>query len=368
MTAPAQPRRRTRRHLLALAGGASAVAGVASVAGLVRSRARAEPPGPPAETRPIDVTARRIDSFSRTEARTRFGRLEYRGGLVLASPDRAFGGFSGLVVEPDGRRLLAVSDEGSWLSATIAYDGTRPAGLKLARLGPIRGVAGRALDRKRDLDAEAIAIADGNLERGTVLIGFERNHRIGRFPVVAGALAPPTDYLRLPPEARRMRTNKGFEAVTVMAGGPHRGAPIAFSERFPDNPGQHTGWIWIGGEPRRLGFPDIGEFEVTDAASLADGALLVLERRFRWTEGVRMRVRRFPAAEVRAGAVMVGDTLIEADLGQEIDNMEGLAVHRGPRGETVLTLISDDNFSSFLQRTILLQFTLLDDAAAAQRT
>ena len=51
----------------------------------------------------------------------------------------------------------------------------------------------------------------------------------------------------------------------------------------------------------------------------------------------------------------------------EIDNMEGLAVHRSPRSDTVLTLISDDNFSSFLQRTILLQFTLLDDGTAAHK-
>jgi hypothetical protein len=34
-------------------------------------------------------------------------------------------------------------------------------------------------------------------------------------------------------------------------------------------------------------------------------------------------------------------------------------VHRGPAGETVLTLISDDNFSA-LQRTVLLQFTLAE--------
>ena len=38
--------------------------------------------------------------------------------------------------------------------------------------------------------------------------------------------------------------------------------------------------------------------------------------------------------------------LIEADLGYQIDNMEGIAVHRNARGETVLTLVSDDNFSA----------------------
>ena len=51
--------------------------------------------------------------------------------------------------------------------------------------------------------------------------------------------------------------------------------------------------------------------------------------------------------------------LIEADMGYQIDNMEALGVHRTPDNELVLTLVSDDNFS-FLQRTILLQFTMLE--------
>ena len=41
--------------------------------------------------------------------------------------------------------------------------------------------------------------------------------------------------------------------------------------------------------------------------------------------------------------------------------MEGLAVHRGARGETVVSLISDDNFNHFLQRTIFLQFALASE-------
>jgi hypothetical protein len=57
--------------------------------------------------------------------------------------------------------------------------------------------------------------------------------------------------------------------------------------------------------------------------------------------------------------VLDGPVLMEADLGYEIDNMEGLAVHRASNGDIVLTLVSDDNFS-IIQRTILLQFTLLD--------
>jgi hypothetical protein len=40
--------------------------------------------------------------------------------------------------------------------------------------------------------------------------------------------------------------------------------------------------------------------------------------------------------------------------------MEGLSVHTGADSAIVLTMISDDNFN-FLQRTVLLQFRLVED-------
>ena len=60
---------------------------------------------------------------------------------------------------------------------------------------------------------------------------------------------------------------------------------------------------------------------------------------------------------VRTGAKLDGPLLIDAVMSTAIDNMEGLAVHRVAEGETVLTLISDDNFSMW-QSTVLLQITL----------
>jgi hypothetical protein len=55
-----------------------------------------------------------------------------------------------------------------------------------------------------------------------------------------------------------------------------------------------------------------------------------------------------------------GPAIFEADLGNEIDNMEGLDVHVDAGGAIVMTMVSDDNFS-MLQRTLLLQFTLEAD-------
>ena len=42
-------------------------------------------------------------------------------------------------------------------------------------------------------------------------------------------------------------------------------------------------------------------------------------------------------------------------MSSQIDNMEGIAVHRNGEGETIVTLVSDNNFS-FLQRNLILQF------------
>jgi hypothetical protein len=343
----------TRRTLL---GGLAASACAARLA--------AEDKGPSTNlTAPqaVEVNGKPLPYFqSAAPDSKRFGDLEYRGGLVLSSPVEQFGGWSGLVMDADGKRLVSISDEGHWLTAGIEYTDRAPAALVKAQMGPLLGLQGRPLRNKAEQDAESVALLEGSLGQGTLLIGFERKHRIGRFPVRNGEVQAPTENLQLPPDARGMPENQGLEAVTVMQAGPLKGSVVAFAERYTRGSGYHTGWIWIGGRPQRLQLRDIDGFNVTDAAALPDGGLLVLERYFRWTEGVKMRIRRLMPAEIKPGAKLDGHVVFEGNQSYEIDNMEGLAVHRGARGETVLTLISDDNFNHVLQRTVFLQFTLLE--------
>ena len=85
----------------------------------------------------------------------------------------------------------------------------------------------------------------------------------------------------------------------------------------------------------------------------------MLERKFALLAGVGIRIRRVALASVAPGAVIDGPSIFNADLDQEIDNMEGLDAHVTPQGDTVLTMVSDDNFS-VIQRTLLLQFTLTE--------
>jgi hypothetical protein len=311
----------------------------------------------------IEVRGSALPHFqpSRPDLR-RFGGLEYRGGLVLSSSSSDFGGWSGLVIDADGRRFLSVSDLGHWLSAGIEYASPNgpPSAVVRARIGDLRGLRGRALVNKAEQDAESVALLDGTLERGTLLIGFERVHRIARCEIRGGEVYPPSESMRLPGDAPRMPANQGLEALTVIRSGPYRGSVVAFAERFTRGSGYHTGWIWAGGRPQRLQLRDIDGFDITDAAGLPDGGLLVLERYFRWTAGVHMRIRRLLPNEIRPGARLPGHVVLEADSSYEIDNMEGIAVHRGGRGETVVTLMSDNNNNRLLQRTVLLQFTLVE--------
>lgn len=357
--------RKLRDAGLAIALFAFGVAGGAAVAAEKRSK----PDTADSAVQAIEVVARPIAGFEKLgTSRTRFGSLEWLGGLVLTSNDPRFGGWSGLALDADGSRLVAVSDAGTWMTADIVYRGGRPEGLARARLGPLKARDGGPLRRDRDRDAEAVVLMRGTVGRGQLLISFEQNHRLGVFEIGKDGVTPPSRYLPLPKDARRMNALKGFEAVAQVQAGRLKGAVIAIAERFHDRNGHHTGWILSDGRASRFAITDIGGFDLTDAVGLANGDVIVLERRFRWSEGVKMRMRRIRSGDVAPGAVIKGDILIEANMSQEIDNMEAISTHRAQDGSTILTLMSDDNFNSFLQRTLLMQFKLLDDGMAGRAT
>jgi hypothetical protein len=69
-----------------------------------------------------------------------------------------------------------------------------------------------------------------------------------------------------------------------------------------------------------------------------------------------MKLKRVRAADVRPGAHMEGELLLESS-GSDIDNMEAVAVHKGPDGSTRIALVSDNNFNDW-ERSLLLEFSL----------
>ena len=324
---------------------------------LTASSALAEPAAreaaPPAK---LEVTARPIAAFEpRDPQRVRFGPLTFRGGLSLTSSHPEFGGISSIRVQADGASFIAVSDKGRWIRGRIVYDGTRPAGIADAEIAPVLGPDGRTLSSRGWYDTESIA-QDG----GTVWLGIERVNRIVRFDIGKHGLLARGQPVAVPPGIQRLPNNKGLECLDFVPRKlPLGGSLIAISERGLDADGNIQGFLLGGPSPGEFSVKRIGEFDVSDCAVTPTGDLLVLERSYSRLTGVGMRIRRISLAEVKPGATVDGPVLVEADMGFQIDNMEGLSVHRAADGALVLTLISDDNFS-IIQRTLLLQFTLAE--------
>lgn len=313
----------------------------------------------------VEVEARPIASFARDGSQVDLGKLAWRGGLVLSSRSPQFGGWSGLILADDGKSLLAISDAGTWMSGEIVYDGDRPKGLGSVRIGPTQGPSGANLTAGRDRDSEGIALAGGTLAKGTAYVSFERNARIGLYEVGPEGLGALKSFVPMPKDAKHMG-NDGIEAMTRLKAGPHAGALVAFAESPLRGQKEHRGWIWIGEEAHPFTVTGVGDYGITDAAALDDGSVLILERRFRVSDGVRIRLRRLAPDGLKPDGVASGEVLLAADgASREIDNLEGLAVSRDPAGATVVTIISDDNFNHLFQRNLLLQFTLKDAAARA---
>ncbi|MEM1371591.1 MAG: esterase-like activity of phytase family protein [Pseudomonadota bacterium] len=343
------------------------VLGALFVCGLASAYAFADNKPNPSRlsVQPIDIQAERIAAFDKVGiGNTKFGELEFLSGLRLSSKNRSFGGWSGLAIDSDGQGFIAVSDAGTWLTGQFSYDGDRLGGVGRGKIGPLLALNGRPLRRGRDRDAEAITFVRGSSRRGNLLIAFEQNHRIGRFKATADGPGKPTSYVMPRRPGGRMRALKGFEAISVLKGGAYDGSLVAIAERKHDSKGRHTGWIWVKGRPRTFKLLDMGGLDITDAVALDDGGLLVLERRFRWLEGLKIRVRHIAADELKPGAVITGRVLMEAGLAQTIDNLEGLAVHPHRDGGLVLTMMSDDNFNSVLQQNLVLQFLWRRSAAS----
>ncbi len=284
------------------------------------------------------------------EAR-RVGRLIWRGGVELTADSRNFGGWSDLHVSPDGKTLTVISDEGSWLTATVAYDAQgNLARLTGGQIGSLRGLDGKPLTDKALADAEGLA----RQPDGSWLVSFERRHRIWRYPTLDGTPAA----LDLPPDFARQPNNGGAEALTVLADG----RLVVISEEYSQRAGSVVGWI---GQPgaggrytwRTFSYAAIADFQPTAIAQLPDGSLVTIERAFDFLRGVRCRVMRFELSQVQPDGTVRPEELARLASPYAVDNLEGLAVTMGPRGETLLWAMSDDNFNP-LQRNLLLLFEL----------
>jgi hypothetical protein len=220
----------------------------------------------------------------------------------------------------------------------------------------LHGPGGAHLRGKGASDSESLA----RLPDGALLVAFERDHRIWRYPAGDNPLAGHPEALPVPEALRTLRSNSGIEALAILAPGEHGGecdgALLAIAEGRKEEAASPA-FLWRDGAWSELTYPRIPGFRPTGATTLPGGDLLVIERSYNILDGVAIRFQQIPASQIRPGATLVGETLAVLRAPLTLDNLEGVTAHRTPSGETLVYLISDDNFNSF-QRTLLLVFAL----------
>jgi len=310
--------------------------------GLMPLPARAVPPPPPLVRQvPLDPADPTLQTV---------GALIFRGGVHIEWVAARFGGFSGLAVSADGSALVAVSDKGGWLTARPLYRDGRLVGLTDLRLGSLLGSDGGAL-RGKTGDAEGLA-TDG---AGGFVVAFERSHTLLHFPAAQPPFSAVPTPVAEPDGMRDLKKNRGVEAVARLCGGEY--LVIAESAR-KGTAGRDNAWVGGGGVWREVPYTRTAGFRAKDAATLPDCSVLILEWGRDEDRQPVLRLRRLPATAFAAGVPLATPEAI-AELGAPLtlERFEGLAARRADGGESLIYLISDDNFDS-KRRTLLLMFAL----------
>lgn len=303
----------------------------------------------------VAVTSTSIKDFLVGSSEKHFGRLEFIGGLSMRSSDPSFGAISSIRFRADGRSFVAVLDTGHWMTGEIKRDSTTGVlqGVSMVRIDPMLNENGTTARRKVDMDAEGLALRGDRL-----YVSYEQFHRIGIYPDIDLEGAKPRGRLPHLIPNNALKRNAGLETLVASPeNSPLRGALVAVAEDSVDRNGNLYAAILDGPLKGLFAVKKQGDFAVTDGAFLANGDLLLLERRFNFSEGAGMRIRRIDGKDLRPSAVVDGETLIEAGPSYQIDNMEGMDVVAQSDGSTHIILVSDDNHS-FLQRNLMLEFKL----------
>jgi hypothetical protein len=303
-----------------------------------------------------DITSQTISSFKIGSDETRFGRLEYVGGFAMTSSGSNFGALSAFRFLDGGSKFVGVADTGFWFAGVVSRDADgKPTGIADFRIRAMLDDDRAAERPKWETDAEGLLV-NGN----RVTASFEREHRISTGDIDAQTLDMPLTEETLPVPARELRNNRGFETLALAPmSSALTGAKVAVTEKSLNKQGNIFAAVMDGPEKGIFYVARNGEFDITDGDFLPNGDLLLLERKFNMADGIAMRLRLISGETIKKGATVDGAILLEANMGYQIDNMEALDVWQDSAGGTRVTLMSDDNHS-ILQRSILLEFKLLD--------
>lgn len=304
------------------------------------------------------------------------GELTLVGGFHLTSPDKRFGGLSGIDLRENGD-LLAVSDQGDFVWIDLAEDGITP---KAARIAGLHDAAGGALRGKADADAEGLAYNDG-----LALVSFEGNHRVLAYDLGAcgaSARGAPITFghyggdLPVAFDRQKLKVdgNSGAEGLAItpdwflFAGLESQtdGASPLSARAIETSP--EFDLAFGKGMPPVVGLDiipsgdDLRVFSLHRSTNaLASNVITLMETRFtRELDQAQLPARRMSEIDERRHerfAPATSIVLAQMNVFVTIDNFEGVAARLMPDGRVRLYVISDDNFSK-RQRTLLMVYDL----------
>lgn len=308
--------------------------------------------------------------------RKSIGKLTFLAGFHLTSPDKRFGGLSGIDLRSDGG-LLAVSDDGAFVWLDLAADGVTPVD---ARIATMLDEKGGAFPTKAAGDAEGLA-----LNGDVALVSFEGEHRVlaydvGKCGAAARGASIASNKSLTEAFARKglkVGGNQGAEGLAVtsdwtliagletQSGGASRLSAHAI-EAAPEFD------IAIGvGAPELVGLDvlpdgeggrDLRLFSLHRSTNpLATSVITIVETRLQATlDQSNLPARVISEIDERSHQryrVTSSRVLAEMNVFVTIDNFEGLAVSPLPDGGARLFVVSDDNFAA-RQRTLLMVYDL----------
>ena len=276
-------------------------------------------------------------AISTLEADVKKWKLEQVGFLNIDRNEKDYGGFSGLLTKNEGTEALVVTDKSFFFVLELRRDDNDfLTGYSVIKKGRILSSKGEHLNG-RNTDSESIAMDANN----NYYISFESNHRIMMHTEVEGKGI----FVPKHPMFRKLSVNKGIEALAI----DNENRLIAIPEKPPlgmsDIPLfrlQYDKWEII----KYVKIED--NFLVTDAEILPMGLLLILERKFSWTQGFKTRFRLISLDKFDNTEPII----VFTSTANQFDNLEGMTFWKDKKGEMRILTVSDDNFHPLQQSEI----------------
>lgn len=265
------------------------------------------------------------------------------GTFVWDGNGEGFGGFSDLAVRDAGATLVAASDRGGLYTARLTRD---------LESGAIEGAALLTIARPQDNFGRPVSGFRQDIEDmvlrgdGSLVLAFESYARITEFRPPDMTAHPTHEWDRF----RDLWGNQGFEALAespagnlfVIVEAPRDGVYTTLVE---------AGGDWVDG----MAIPGADGYAASSADTGPDGSLYLLERSHSVFSGFATRIRRFPRDRDPSDQ---GEILFESGADGS-ENFEGISLWVDHRGRTMISLISDNNFS-IRTPTVIREFHLED--------